>query len=60
MWRVQATLKSGKARTGLFLNKLATPAPLLYTKRGQVPHISPDMLAKLTPVKAMLLQTADL
>ncbi len=58
MWKVQHTL--GKARAGVFFGKLATPAPLLYAKRGQVPHLTPDVLAPLTPVKALNLQLSDL
>jgi hypothetical protein len=63
MWQVTREPKAGAARTGVFLGRLETPAPLLYTRRGQVPHFSPDMLtASLAPgtTKALNLSLGDL
>jgi hypothetical protein len=52
------TAQDGLARCGsLFTrqNAVATPAPLLYTRRGGCPFLTPDMLEKLRP-QAQILQ----
>ena len=48
----------GRARCGVLRSmtrpdtQIATPACLLYTRNGVVPHLTPDMVATLPPQAA--------
>lgn len=54
----QISVQDGLARCGLLsLPKsapIATPAPMLYTRRGSAVNLTPDMLEKLRPAGQLL------
>ena len=57
MFTIQA--QEGLARAGVLLTRhggIATPAALLFTRRGGALHLTPDMLERLRPHGAQALQ----
>lgn len=55
MFTLSAT--DGLARVGMLITRhtnMATPAPLLYTRRGGCMYLTPDMLEKLRPQAQMV------
>jgi queuine/archaeosine tRNA-ribosyltransferase len=51
----QVSVQDGLARAGAVVTKhatIATPAPMLYTRRGTAVFLSPDMLERLRPSAA--------
>jgi queuine/archaeosine tRNA-ribosyltransferase len=55
----QTTVQDGLARCGVVICKqgpIVTPTPMLYTRRGSSVFLTPDMLEKLRPQGAQLVQ----